>query len=342
MAATIKDIAKKTNLSITTISLVLNDKAPKIPESTKNLIFEAARELNYHPNQIAISLLKKKTKTLGLLIPDIRNAFFSALAKAVEDEASRKGWTVILCNTNDHHDRDLEYMHLLASKSVDGILFCMAGDTTLTKFHEVNDLLTSLKIPYVMIDRSFDVKGVHTARIDHRLGGYLATEHLLKLGHRRIACITGPLHLRDATDRLQGYQDALAEYGIPYDKSLTYDGRYQMSGGYSAINHLRSQDFTAVFACNDMMAFGAYKALKKLDRRIPQDCSLVGYDDIIFSDMFEVPLTTIRQPITKAGKTAVDFLIKHLNKEPTPQMPTLFSPTLIVRESSIPPAGSAS
>ena len=338
MAATIKDIAKKTNLSITTVSLVLNDKAPKIPETTKQLVLEAARELNYHPNQIAISLLKKKTKTLGLVIPDIRNDFFSTLAKAVEDEAHKKGWTVILCNTNDHHDRDIEYMHLLASKSVDGILFCMAGDTTLKKFNEVNDLLVSLNIPYVMIDRSFDVDGVHTARIDHRLGGFLATEHLLKLGHRRIACITGPPHLRDSADRLLGYKDALDQYGVDFDEALISNGKYQMNGGFNAINHLNATDFTAVFAFNDMMAIGAYKALKKMDRKIPQDCSIVGYDDITFADMLEVPLTTVRQPITKAGKSAVDFLINHLNNQSSPATHLdVFSPTLVIRESSAPP-----
>ena len=215
MASTIKDIAKLTNLSVTTVSLVLNNKAPKIPDTTKKLIFETAKELNYHPNQIAISLLKKKTKTLGLLLPDIRNEFFSTLAKAVEHETQKNGWTVILCNTNDHHDRDMDYIHLLASKSVDGILFCMASDTTLGKFKEVNELLTTLEIPYVMIDRTFYVPGVNYARIDHRLGGYLATQHLLKLGHRKIACITGPSHLMDSMGRLDGYKDALVEFNVP-------------------------------------------------------------------------------------------------------------------------------
>src|SRR5699024_2982072 len=126
---------------------------------------------------------------------DIRNAFFASMAKVIEDEARRQGWMVILCNTNDSHQQEMEYIQLLASKGVDGILFSMAGDTTLEKFTEVDRLLKSLKMPYIMIDRSFDLPGVYSAKIDHRLGGYLATGHLLELGHRRIACITGPPHL---------------------------------------------------------------------------------------------------------------------------------------------------
>lgn len=338
MAATIKDIARKTNLSITTVSLVLNNKAPQIPQSTQALVFQAAEELNYQPNQIAISLLKKKTKTLGLLIPDIRNSFFSTLAKAIEDETKKHGWMVILCNTNDHHNRDMEYIRLLAGKSVDGILFCMASDTTAEKFNEVNDLFNALDLPYIMIDRSFDIPGLNIARIDHHLGGYLATKHLLELGHRRIACITGPSHLRDSNNRLTGYQEALEEFKVPFDHSLIYNGQYQLSGGVSAINHLKNQEFTAVFAFNDLMAFGAIKALKKLDKKIPQDVSIVGYDDISFSEMLEVPLTTIRQPINKAGRAAVSFLIDHIEHQISIGSDTMYKPVLVVRESTVPPS----
>ena len=334
MTTKIKDIAQATGLSVTTVSLVLNNKADKIPERTKKLIKKTAKEMNYRPNQIAISLVKKKTKTLGLLIPDIRNSFFSMLAKEVEDECHKMGWTMILCNTGDHHHRDLDYINVLASKNVDGVIYCMASDTTIEKFHKVHELLAEYKLPYIMIDRTYNVENVHAARIDNRLGGFLATEHLISLGHRKIACITGPMNLMDTEARLSGYKDALAKYGIPYDPNLIYQGNYQMSGGVHGITELKNEAFTAVFAFNDLMAFGAYKALKLMKKKIPEDVSLVGYDDIIFSEMLEVSLTTIRQPIGKAGKLAVRFIIDYIDDPSSAEEVPILSPKLIKRDST--------
>lgn len=335
MATTIKDIAQATGLSVTTVSLVLNQKADKIPERTKELVQKTAKEMNYRPNQIAISLVKKKTKTLGLLIPDIRNSFFSMLAKEVEDECHKMGWTMILCNTGDQHHRDLEYIDVLASKNVDGVIYCMASDTTLEKFQEVHELLQIYKLPFIMIDRTYDLKNVHAAKIDNKLGGFLATEHLISLGHSKIACITGPMNLMDTQARLSGYKDALEKHGIVFNENLIYHGNYQMSGGVHGITELKQQEFTAVFAFNDLMAFGAYKALKQMKKKIPEDVSLVGYDDIVFSEMLEVPLTTIRQPIGKAGKLAVRFIIDYIDDPSSAEEVPMLSPKLIKRDSTM-------
>lgn len=338
MPTTIKDIAKKINLSPTTVSLVLNNKADRIPQKTKDLVIRTAKELNYYPNQIAISLVKKQTKTVGLILPDIRNEFFSTLAKSVEVEAHAHGWSVILCNTGDYHDRDIEYIQLLASKNVDGILFCMSADTTLEKFKVIINIMNNLEIPYIMIDRTYMLPGINTALIDHRLGGYLATTHLLELGHRRIACITGPKHLSDSNKRLLGYRDALNEYSVPYDSNLIYNGNYQMDGGLRGIQTLDPESYTAVFAFNDLMALGAIKGLKLINKRIPEDVSLVGYDDISYTEMLEVPLTTIRQPISKVGEIATRSLVDTLEKtdKKVEKIP-LFEPKIIVRKSTAPP-----
>lgn len=331
---TIKDIATKTNLSITTVSLVLNNKASNIPQRTKDLVLKAAKDLNYRPNQAAVALVTKRTKTLGLIVPDIRNNFFSTLAKGIEDECRNNDWTVILCNSNDMHDRDLEYIKILASKGVDGILYCMSSDTNEEKFKEKYDLLEKLKIKFIALDRSFNLPNIITANLNHLKGGYLATKHLLDLGHNRIACVTGPKYLKDSADRLRGYKMALTEYEIPYDTSIIVEGDYQMEGGLSAVDKLIEKDFTAVFAFNDMMAYGVFKGLKSHGLHVPKDISVVGYDDIYLSEILEVPLTTVHQPIELMGKTATKYLINIIeSEEEYCEIPT-FSPSLVIRNST--------
>lgn len=331
---TIKDIATKTNLSITTVSLVLNNKASNIPQRTKDLVLKAAKELNYRPNQAAVALVTKRTKTLGLIVPDIRNNFFSTLAKGIEDECRNNDWTVILCNSNDMHTRDLEYIKILASKGVDGILYCMSSDTNEEKFKEKYDLLEKLNIKFIALDRSFDLPNIITANLNHLNGGYLATKHLLDLGHNRIACVTGPKYLKDSYDRLRGYKMALTEYEIPYDTSIIVEGDYQMEGGLSAVDKLIEKDFTAVFAFNDMMAYGVFKGLKSYGLHVPNDISVVGYDDIYLSEILEVPLTTVHQPIELMGKTATRYLINLIeSEEEYCEIPT-FSPSLVIRNST--------
>ena len=331
---TIKDIATKTNLSITTVSLVLNNKASNIPQRTKDLVLKAAKELNYRPNQAAVALVTKRTKTLGLIVPDIRNNFFSTLAKGIEDECRNNDWTVILCNSNDMHDRDLEYIKILASKGVDGILYCMSSDTNEEKFKEKYDLLEKLKIKFIALDRSFNLPNIITANLNHLKGGYLATKHLLDLGHNRIACVTGPKYLKDSADRLRGYKMALTEYEIPYDTSIIVEGDYQMEGGLSAVDKLIEKDFTAVFAFNDMMAYGVFKGLKSHGLHVPKDISVIGYDDIYLSEILEVPLTTVHQPIELMGKTATKYLINIIeSEEKYCEIPT-FSPSLVIRNST--------
>lgn len=331
---TIKDIATKTNLSITTVSLVLNNRAPNIPQRTKDIVLKTAEELNYRPNQAAVALVTKRTKTIGLIVPDIRNNFFSTLAKGVEDECRSNDWTVVLCNSNDMHDRDLEYINTLASKGVDGILYCMSSDTNPEKFKEKKDLLERLKIKFITLDRYFDFPNIVTANLNHLKGGYLATKHLLDLGHSRIACVTGPKHLTDSNERLRGYKKALAEKKIPYDESIIIEGDYLMEGGIKAVDKLINEDFTAVFAFNDMMAYGVFKGLKTYGLNVPKDISIVGYDDIYLSEILEVPLTTVHQPVELMGKAATKHLINLIkNKEEHSEIPT-FCPELVIRNST--------
>lgn len=334
MRTTIKDIAAKTNLSVTTVSLVLNNKPSKISQKTKELVLKTAKELHYRPNQLAVSLIKKRTKTIGLIVSDIRNNFFSSLAKGIEDECRKNGWTLILCNTSDNHQRDIEYINVLASKSVDGILYCMSIDSNLENFKQSYDLLGTLNIPFVMIDRSYPVPNPAIVRLDHIRGGYMATRHLLELGHRQIACVTGPNYLEDSRDRLHGYKKALDEAHIAFDESLIFEGGYDMNSGIAAVDALFGKKFTAIFAFNDMMAYGVYKGLKAHGLHVPADISVIGYDDIFLSEILEVPLTTIKQPIGLMGCAATKKLIAMIEDKPLAEKTTIFEPELIVRKST--------
>jgi Transcriptional regulators len=331
---TIKDIAKDTGFSVTTVSLVLNGKAEKIPECTRALIVRSAEKHNYRPNQLAVSLVKKRSNTIGLIVSDINNVFFGALVKGIEDSFHDNGYNVILCNTNDSHQRDVEYIKILSDKGVDGIICSLAMDTTLDKARECVDLLNKNMMPFLFVDRYFKEINNPVVRVNHVSGGYCATKHLLDLGHTRIACVTGPSCLQDSMDRFRGYSKALEEKGIACDPDLIVEGNYSWEGGMHAMNELAGKNFTAIFAFNDMMAYGIYNQAKKQGMIIPDSFSLVGYDDIFFSKMLEVPLTSVRQPVYEVGTTAAGQLLKMITEKGVKQNDVVFEPELIVRKST--------
>lgn len=334
MRVKIKDIAQKTGLSITTVSLVLNGKADKISEKTKELIFQTVKELNYHPNQIAVGLVKKRTNTLGLIIPDISNMFFSEIAKGVEDEGRKDNYNVILCNTNDKHEIELEYINILAAKGVDGVILDMSAEDSEEKARESLDTLLDYGIPTVIVDRFTDDKSVASISIDNRQGAFLATQHLIDLGHKRIGCVTGPVNEKTCIDRYKGYCEALKKNGISVDKSLTYEGDYHLQSGCDSVKTMLSKKVTAIFAFNDMMAYGVARALRENSIKLPDEMSIVGFDDIFLSEIFDIPLTTVRQPTFEMGKEAARMLIQKIKHEKEICSSIVLEPELKVRKST--------
>lgn len=332
---TMKDIVNDTGFSLTTVSLVLNNKPSKIPEVTKNIILDSAERLGYRPNQLAVSLVKKRTDTMGLIVSDVSNSFFSTLAKGVEDTCRENGWNMILCNTSNKHKYDMDYINMLVDKSVDGIVYGMSGDTNLQKAIECCDLMKKQGMAFVIVDRYFKELSYSSIRVDHILGGYLATKHLTDLGHSKIACVTGPLHLDDVSDRLTGYKKALKEAKIQYDPSLIYEGKYTLESGIAAVDWLLDKEYSAVFSFNDMSAYGIYMEAKKKGLSIPKDFSLVGYDDICFSKILEAPLTTIRQPVYDMGRKSASMLMNMIEKKEFTQGTEIFVPELVVRNSTV-------
>ena len=331
MSATIKDIARLANVSIATVSNVINHKDGGFTPETKEKIIQVIQELDYKPNAAARSLITKSTKTIALIIPDIRNSFFSSIARGIEHVVSKHGYNIFLCNTDDSFARECDYIDILKEKCVDGIILT---SNSIPSFDHISNLYRS-GMPIVLLDRKIDVCDGYGVFLDNTRGGYLATKHLLELGHENIACITGPLYVESAADRLEGYKMALADFGVQPNDDYIFQGDYKVESGVRAAKKiLKNKRFSAIFSCNDLMAVGAYKAMKAHGYHIPNDMSVVGFDDVELSQMIEPNLTTVYQPIDKMGVAAGNMLIQLINKKKITHKVLKFVPELIVREST--------
>lgn len=334
MKVTIKDIAQATGVSLTTVSLVLNNRPSRISDNTKEQILTTAKEMGYYPNSAAVSLKTRRSYTLGLIIPDIRNDFYANYAKGLEDACQEKGWTVILCSTNSNPERELKYIETLCSKNIDGFSLVATPSKDSAYSFTGRNLILSAKIPLVQMDLTGYQEPMSAVVSDHVKGGYMATKHLLSLGHRKIAFITGPSILEGSKSRLQGCQKAFADYNIPWDDQMVYVGNYTYSAGLDGVDHFSDKEYTAIFAFNDLMACGVYNGLAKYNLTVPEDVSVIGYDDHFVSSILSVPLTTIRQPIYEMGKEAANILINAAENKDSKPVISHFDLRLIVRQST--------
>lgn len=314
----IKDIAKETGLSITAVSLILNNKSTTIPQETINRVKEVALKFGYRPNVIASSLRTKKTKTIGYVMPSIENSFFSEIAKKVEKNVEEYGYSIIICSSNDKFEKDYNLIQMLTSRMIDFLIFCPSVETLHgTNIQKIINLLQSINTPYIVVDRQ--IKGDIKSKVvcDDHQGGMLATKHLIDSGHRKIACITGPLEMSSAYNRYLGYLDCLKENNIKFDDKYVFYGNFDFDSGYLNTLEALKTDVTAIFVNNDMMAYGALKAIKEKGKKVPQDISIVGYDDLIFSELLDVPLTTIHQDIDAIAECIGDYIISVLERKNT-------------------------
>lgn len=342
---TSKDVARLAGVSRTTVSLVLNnvDNA-RISEATSEKVLKAAKQLKYRPNALAQSLKTNRSKIIGLIIPSITNPFFPSIAQGVEDTAVSKGYNVFLCNTFREPEKENSYIQALASKQVDGIIFA-----SMTFNPEAILELRRRGVAIVAFDRRVNDQDVDAVLFDNVKGGEMAVKYLLSLGHRNIAFLSGKTDIFSRRDRLEGYKKALqdAEVAINHDyiaidnfqEQENRDRNYEIEAGFRIANKLldKSPEVTALFAVNDMTALGALKAIKSRGLRVPEDISLVGFDDINLAEITDPPLTTIRQPKYKMGKTSAELLISRLEEEKSgtsgQKHLLIFSPELVTRES---------
>jgi len=335
MAYTIKDIAEKAGVSITTVSLVLNNKECRISQETREKVLEIARSFNYNPNTNARALVTKKTNTIGLIIPDISNPFFAELAKGIETEAQEHNYSVIFCNSNEQGEKDVSNLSLLIGKQVDGLIITTSlRDSDVDHIQQFNRIVYESGIPVVTVDRQIPQKNYDFISIDHLEGGFMATSHLLELGHRKIGCITGPLDSTSARERYNGYINALGMYGVMLNEDFVYNGDYSMESGFNGAKVLIDRGVSAIFACNDMMACGAYRQALLMDKTVGKDFSIIGYDDIPLCKILEQPLTTISQPISKVGKQACELLIELISKPQNSKRNIILLPSLVIRSTT--------
>ncbi len=308
MKITIKEIAKQCNVSVTTVSRVINNKVENIGKKTVCKVQDKIKELNFKPNSIARSMITGKSNTIGLVIPDVRNPFFSELAKGVEDFMNDQNYGVLLCNTDGSLIKEEQYINLLQGKSVDGVIF-----TTQNNIESEKYFLDAIeKTPVVLVERYLkgksNIPGVY---VQNEIGAELMCNFILERGYSKIACITGPMHTTNSKLRLKGYKKALRNAGLKVDNKIIVEGNYHYESGYDLMKKLyddQREKFDAVFACNDIMAYGAYKFLKDNNISVPDDLALAGFDNMTFFDVFEPKLTTINLPAQEMGKKASKML----------------------------------
>mgnify|MGYP001158011011 CR=1 FL=1 len=321
-------------MSTATVSRFVN-RAGSVAGPTGKRIETAVRALGYRPNGIARSLVTKTTHTIAFLLPDITNPFFPSLVKGVQLLANERSYVLLLCSTLSDPRTEEEYLKLLQAKQVDGVL---AVGLVLRRAQI--ERFASSGVPFVSLDRDIDFPGAPQVHVNHRAGAALATQHLLALGHRAIAHITGPPQLRVSRERLAGYRAALSAAGVKSGDRLRVAGDFTEDGGYRGIERLLGEalEFTAVFAANDLSAIGAIAALKAHGRRVPEDVSVVGFDDIHLAAYTSPPLTTIRQPALEMGRRATEILIQAITsgRASGRSADQVFDGTLIVRGSTRP------
>ncbi|ACL69215.1 LacI family DNA-binding transcriptional regulator [Halothermothrix orenii] len=308
MPVTIKDIAKKANVSVTTVSRVLNNK-PDVSEKTKSKILKIINELGYNPNGVARGLVLNRTHTIGLIIPDIRNPFFPEVARGIEDKAKEYGYSVIYCNTDNKKEEEKKAVELLLNKRVDGIILSLSMNN-----RDELDRIKKQGCPIVQIDRKVPDANYPTVTIDNLISAYNATKHLINLGHKYIAHITGNLDTKTGQDRLNGYKKAMHERGIHISQEWIIEGDYSKESGYKnmkRILNLKNRP-TGIFIANDLMAIGAYKAVFESKLNIPEDISIIGHDDIELASLVNPELTTMAQPKYEMGKHAARLLIQEI------------------------------
>jgi LacI family transcriptional regulator len=332
--ATIKDVAALAGISYTTVSHVVNKTRP-VSEEVRVKVEAAIKSLDYVPSAVARSLKAKSTATIGLLVPNSLNPYFAELARGIEDYCERNGYCVILCNSDDDPDKQRNYLRVLLEKRIDGLIVASAGgDTGLVQS------LTGVRTPMVMVDRGLDGVDADLVRIDHEYGAYLATRHLLELGHRDIATIGGPASTSVAQMRLAGYRRALKEAGIEVPRERMLESDFTSTGGYNAAAILlEGNPPTAIFAGNDMIGIGVLRAAAERNVRVPSQLSVIGFDDIQMSRYVYPALTTVGQSILQLGEMAAEVLLQRIT---TPDMPTdqrIVTPSIVLRESTAPLAG---
>lgn len=330
--ATMLDVCKRAGVSKATVSRVLNNTG-QVKESTREAVFRAMQELGYRPNSLAQALANQRSNTLGLVVSNFDGPYFGRLLKQAALSSDLAGKQLMVTDGHDDPQRELQALDMLVDRRCDAIVLYSRHMPE----PELERLLRELPVPLVVMNRKVNGAPERCVLFQQEESARQVVAHLLGQGHRRIACITGSMHYPTAQARLQGYRQALLTAGLEADPALVAEGDFLVSGGYHQCKVLLASGhpFTALFACNDDMAMGAYRALQEAGLRIPEDVSVFGFDDDPSAAFMSPPLSTVNMPITAMTKTAFAQALRLANGEPlAPLAP--FSGTLCLRDSVAP------
>jgi LacI family transcriptional regulator len=302
--------------------------------ATRHAIEQAVEQLGYRPNTIARSLVTRTTQTVAFLLPDITNPFYASLVSGIQEVALERSHTMLLCTTEGDPEREEQYLSLLRAKQVDGALVdgLVLPAERIARFVEDG-------FPIVCLDRDIESPSIPLVQVDNRLGAKLAAEHLVDLGHTHIAHVAGAPELRISEDRIAGFTEALLEGGVRVDPRLVVTGWFTEEGGFEAARSLLAagREFSAVFAANDLSAIGVVSAITQSGRRVPEDVSVVGFDDLRIAAFVSPPLTSIQQPALEIGRRATEILIDLTQGRQGKELRYLLEPKLVIRGSTAPP-----
>jgi len=327
---TIKDVAREAGVSAQTVSRAINDKGEISPQ-TQERILRIADRLGYRPNSVARSLATRRTQNIGLVVPDVANPFFASIARGIEDAAHQSDYNVFLCNTDENVDRETSAIRSLEAQRVDGIILCSSrlSDSQLQK-------LASRYQPLVLVNRRIDHLQTATVLVDDAKGATDAVRYLLQLGHRHIGLLAGPPASHSGRARLKGYRQAMRAAVDEVPQHWQKHCAPQVEGGRNAALELlrRAPELTALLAYNDLVAVGAMRACIEMGRHLPQDCAIVGCDDVPLAALVSPALTTVHIPTYNLGQRSMELLSGMMSDEADEPRPIIVSPHLVIRDSS--------
>lgn len=326
-----KDVAKLAGVSISTVSRVINNSIP-VDINTRRRVEEAIRQLDYKPNLLAKGLRIKSGNLIGLIVPEtVQHHAFASFISYIEKSVTKHGYNLILGYNHNDPNVEARFIDNLIRRNVDGIIFSRVSDES-----HVLRIMDDTHIPVVIIDRALENEDVPSVILDNYKAGQMAAEYFLKIGHRNIGCVTGPLNISLSRERLRGFKDTLIKYGINIEDGDIYEGNFKFDSGVMAADFFTSREnksYTAIWAQNDLMAIGVINALMRKGIRIPDDISVMGMDDISFATMMVPSLTTIAQPFEEMCEIAVDMIFKQKDNISIKKK-VLLEPQLVIRETT--------
>jgi len=330
---TLKEIAKACNVSVATVSIVLSNRPHRFSSATVNRVLETAKSMNYIPNTFAQSLVTKRTRIIGLLVPDVNNVFFLDFINAVEKVAKHRGYTVVIVNSEDDALEELSNYKTFISRRFDATIVLRASLNFEEGTKQLQHYVSKYKMPTFCMCRNIKGESVFNLYTNEILGAYLATKHLIDIGHKKIGYMSGPLDVSFSQMRLEGFMKAINEAGFTQDQYHITESNYCYYSGTEKAKECLALGCDALFAANDMMAIGAYQSIAEAGFTIGNEVSIVGFDDIRFASMLIPSLTTVHQPMKSMAEEGVSALIDYVEGVVTTPFEKEYNPHLVIRNS---------